>query len=338
MGKHDLKAHKIQVDVLDNKNNALPAIEVRKKLRGAEIFENSDPSDYAQIYDLQTVVAGVEIDDTTISLTKTWSSKKISDEDANEALLRQAADEVLSDDIDLVEANLTSHTNNTSNPHNVTKAQVGLSNVDNTSDMDKPVSTAQGLALNSKEDVSNKVNNLSSPDDVKYPSTKAVADALALKLSASDIGNYQVLKTVYVAAGGETSLTKEVLGVDLTGRYIISFNRTQDYQVIGYGSPGNQQVLFNTTTGRFDFQSSYPLNAGEKIFIESQTGSPTVQLANVINIEYPTYAAMIAALPSLSTTIRIEIAIVADEVNAGGAVGHYTYNRGLLTTFIETEA
>lgn len=34
------------------------------------------------------------------------------------------------------------HFDNTQNPHNVTKSQVGLSNVDNTSDMDKPVSNA----------------------------------------------------------------------------------------------------------------------------------------------------------------------------------------------------
>lgn len=34
------------------------------------------------------------------------------------------------------------HTDSTSNPHNVTKAQVGLSNVDNTSDADKPISNA----------------------------------------------------------------------------------------------------------------------------------------------------------------------------------------------------
>lgn len=37
---------------------------------------------------------------------------------------------------------LTSHTNNKNNPHEVTKAQVGLENVDNTADVDKPISTA----------------------------------------------------------------------------------------------------------------------------------------------------------------------------------------------------
>ena len=43
--------------------------------------------------------------------------------------------------------NLSSHTNNTSNPHKVTKTQVGLGNVDNTSDANKPVSTAQKNAI-----------------------------------------------------------------------------------------------------------------------------------------------------------------------------------------------
>ena len=43
-------------------------------------------------------------------------------------------------------ASLNAHTGNTSNPHSVTKTQVGLGNVDNTSDANKPVSTAQAAA------------------------------------------------------------------------------------------------------------------------------------------------------------------------------------------------
>lgn len=45
---------------------------------------------------------------------------------------------------------LTSHTGNTSNPHSVTKSQVGLGNVDNTTDVGKPVSTATQTALDAK--------------------------------------------------------------------------------------------------------------------------------------------------------------------------------------------
>ena len=50
------------------------------------------------------------------------------------------------------QASLDTHINNKSNPHNVTKSQVGLGNVNNTSDADKPVSTAQREALNSLKD------------------------------------------------------------------------------------------------------------------------------------------------------------------------------------------
>lgn len=45
---------------------------------------------------------------------------------------------------------LESHINNKSNPHEVTKTQIGLSNVDNTSDKDKPMSTATQKYIDEK--------------------------------------------------------------------------------------------------------------------------------------------------------------------------------------------
>lgn len=56
----------------------------------------------------------------------------------------------ITSDIDAVQTNLETHINNKSNPHEVTKDQVGLSNVDNTSDANKPISTATQNALNDK--------------------------------------------------------------------------------------------------------------------------------------------------------------------------------------------
>ena len=46
---------------------------------------------------------------------------------------------------------IDTHIASTSNPHSVTKAQVGLSDVDNTSDANKPISTATQTALDGKE-------------------------------------------------------------------------------------------------------------------------------------------------------------------------------------------
>ena len=56
----------------------------------------------------------------------------------------------ITSDIDAVQTNLETHINNKSNPHEVTKNQVGLGNVDNTSDANKPISTATQTALNGK--------------------------------------------------------------------------------------------------------------------------------------------------------------------------------------------
>ena len=58
----------------------------------------------------------------------------------NEAADRQAADKVIQD-------NLNAHIGNTSNPHKVTKAQVGLGNVQNLAPADMPVSTAQAASI-----------------------------------------------------------------------------------------------------------------------------------------------------------------------------------------------
>lgn len=53
-------------------------------------------------------------------------------------------------------ASLIAHIANKSNPHSVTKAQVGLANVDNTSDVNKPISSATQTALNGKSDKAHK--------------------------------------------------------------------------------------------------------------------------------------------------------------------------------------
>ncbi|BDH16591.1 MAG: hypothetical protein [Bacteriophage sp.] len=57
------------------------------------------------------------------------------------------------------DAALATHTDNTNNPHGVTKAQVGLGNVDNTSDLNKPISTATQTALNGKANSADVVAN-----------------------------------------------------------------------------------------------------------------------------------------------------------------------------------
>ena len=52
-----------------------------------------------------------------------------------------------------VDTTINNHITNTNNPHGVTKNQVGLANVDNTSDFEKPISNATQEALDEKADL-----------------------------------------------------------------------------------------------------------------------------------------------------------------------------------------
>lgn len=115
-------------------------------------------------------------------------------------------------------ANLAAHTGDTNNPHSTTKAQVGLGSADNTSDVNKPVSTAQAAAIETvQDDVDAHEANTSNPhsttkaqvglsnadntSDVAKPVSAAQAAAIAVVQSdidthQADIGNpHSVTKT-----------------------------------------------------------------------------------------------------------------------------------------------
>lgn len=64
--------------------------------------------------------------------------------------LKTYVDDLIADtgsDVTALETKVNNHIANKFNPHTVTKTQVGLGNVNNTSDADKPVSTAQATAI-----------------------------------------------------------------------------------------------------------------------------------------------------------------------------------------------
>lgn len=70
-----------------------------------------------------------------------------SDKTKLDGLKAQAA---IDTSISNVQNNLNAHINNRTNPHRVTKEQIGLDQVDNTSDANKPISNATQTALNGK--------------------------------------------------------------------------------------------------------------------------------------------------------------------------------------------
>lgn len=82
---------------------------------------------------------------------------------------------------------IDAHVAKQDNPHNVTAAQVGLGNVNNTADTDKPISTAQQAALDLKQDKTDNTLATTSKTVVgAINEVKGVADAAA-KADASNI-------------------------------------------------------------------------------------------------------------------------------------------------------
>lgn len=76
----------------------------------------------------------------------------IPDTELSEESIRTVQNRVITQALNKQGAALKNHEDSKENPHEVSKAQIGLGNVDNTSDDDKPVSKAQTEALAKKVD------------------------------------------------------------------------------------------------------------------------------------------------------------------------------------------
>ena len=85
------------------------------------------------------------------------------------------------------------HIANKENPHTVTKAQVGLGNVDNTSDADKPISTATQEALDGKQPVGDYALKSELPDTSNFATKTEVSSGLESKADkATTLSGYGI--------------------------------------------------------------------------------------------------------------------------------------------------
>ena len=114
------------------------------------------------------------------------------------------------------------HIADTANPHSVTKAQVGLTSVDDTADADKPVSTAQQTVLDLKQDIL---------------AEGAFVDGDKTKLDAIEAGADVTDATNVNAAGA-------VMESDFTPAFSMVVQQS------GTGSPEMLQVGSDTLVGR----------------------------------------------------------------------------------------
>jgi hypothetical protein len=116
--------------------------------------------------------------------------------------LKQDADTAATD------AELAAHAALVDNPHTVTKAQVGLGSVDNTTDAAKPVSTATQTALDAKQDAATAATDAELADGLalKQDADTAATDAELATRALKDLSNVTLPlpPAVVVALKGDT--------------------------------------------------------------------------------------------------------------------------------------
>lgn len=105
---------------------------------------------------LSDIVSGSGlVDDVQVngqSIVKDKIANIVVDTKMDEKSSNPIANSIFATQVTALGTSLIAHVNNKNNPHSVTKAQVGLGNVDNTSDANKPVSTAQAAAIKEVDD------------------------------------------------------------------------------------------------------------------------------------------------------------------------------------------
>ncbi len=130
----EVKDHKVYVKVDPQSESFLSVSSTGVKIAGVQNAINT-------AVDAERVAREAECKQIKDSITQSGQGSTV----ALDAEIKRAKEAEVA-----ITSNLNNHIQDYQNPHKVTKAQVGLSNVDNTSDADKPVSDATQTELDKK--------------------------------------------------------------------------------------------------------------------------------------------------------------------------------------------
>jgi hypothetical protein len=149
--------------------------------------------------------------------------------------------------------NSINHISSISNPHFVTKSQIGLSNVDNTSDVNKPISTFTQSALNGNLN-SNSLNITSTTNSIS-PSTGSVIVAGGLGVSSNiSLGGITNVSSETISTAGVISLLKHSSVLTGLGSYTLETPTT---------------IMEKKITNQCAGEISFPLNTGVNNIVQA---------------------------------------------------------------------
>ena len=230
-------------------------------------------------------------------------------------------------------SDLNNHVSNTNNPHSVTKQQVGLGNVDNTSDLDKPVSIAVQTELNKK------VNSINGKTG-------------AVVLDAADVGALSS-STKYGASlsvNGQSVQLKDQDGNNL-GLAITTQDTDTGATSVGLNTGDNGNVITNMTydetTRKITFEKGITAltehqDISGKLDKKPDGTTDLIDNSNKINATYlPDYilgqllyggTVTTGALASLTPNAKAKLGTISDSIiltNDTTAITGYEANDGI---------
>lgn len=156
------------------------------------------------------------------------------------------ANSLLAAQVTALGTSLMGHTNNKDNPHSVTKVQVGLGNVNNTSDANKPVSTAQQVALDKKIDKAGGTfsGNVAIQGNLTVSGTTTTESEKQLAVKEN------VIVTNADKANLQTMLSGLAINKNSTATYGIMYDPADDTVKFGEGTlDANRKFVFEADEG-----------------------------------------------------------------------------------------
>ena len=170
------------------------------------------------------------------------------------------------------------HSQTTGNAHNMVKADIGLGNVDNTSDADKPVSTPQRAALDLKQD---KLPVTGAANRGVYVSASGVVSQMAHTLDADVPAGAQFTDTVTLVDDTFKN-TGQAADAKVTGNKIASLeaqNAVMRELIIGSNAEYTHKASGNPAA--FDDGAAANLKSLTVTITPTQTGSGDPSSSNV---------------------------------------------------------
>lgn len=159
---------------------------------------------------------------------------------------------------------ISEHIADKNNPHEVTKAQVGLGNVDNTSDLNKPISTATQTALNAKQDTLTAGTNISISGSTISATDTTYTGSDGITLTGTNFTNSGVRAIASGTANGTINVNTNGTSADVsvTGLGSAAYTSSGDYATSAQGEKADTALQPNDNISELNNDAGYTTNVG----------------------------------------------------------------------------